>query len=360
MKNVLFATSALVSIAGMAMADVSLSGEAAMGITYSDYSLKAGGTEIDSDDSTEFYNDFDVSFTLSGETDNGLTFGAALDLSDAVSDGTVNGSNSVFVSGSFGTLSMGDVDGGYDKALSELPSGGLNDEADNASGASGLDGYADGEVLRYDYSISGVTLSASLELAEDGVHKGFEPNNFPGGITGYYDIDNIYGVGAAWSGEFSGMTVDLGLGYQTADTTPTSALPASCDPMTGDEACLSVGDGTHNLFGASAVLGFGSVSATLLYENHQFPSDADVGDINRYGLGVEYGMGAITVGGGYEREEWDDVWDKDLFQAFMTYDLTGGAEFVVAAGYEEYDFSATGIDAKLENTYAGAGLAFSF
>lgn len=139
MKNVLFATTALVGFAGVAFAQdagVSLSGSAEMGITYID--IDGVGDEA------VFHNDIDVTFTLSGATDNGLTFGATIDLDEAGDGDSVEFENSVFISGAFGTLSMGDIDGAYDQALSNIHAGGLSDEADQASGTAGFDGPGTG------------------------------------------------------------------------------------------------------------------------------------------------------------------------------------------------------------------------
>ncbi|RMH39212.1 MAG: porin, partial [Alphaproteobacteria bacterium] len=68
MKKVLFATTALVATAGVAAADVSISGYAEMGVI--------GGTGMDA----QFHTDIDATFSMSGTTDNGLTFGASVDL----------------------------------------------------------------------------------------------------------------------------------------------------------------------------------------------------------------------------------------------------------------------------------------
>ena len=63
--NRILASTALVATAGAASAqDIALSGMAEMGIF--------GGQDID----TQFFTDVDVTFTMSGEADNGLTFGA--------------------------------------------------------------------------------------------------------------------------------------------------------------------------------------------------------------------------------------------------------------------------------------------
>ncbi|MEO1580050.1 MAG: porin, partial [Pseudomonadota bacterium] len=73
MKKVLLASTALVVSAGIAAADVSLSGSAELGI-------------FDDDTETQFHTDIDVTFTMSGETDGGLTFGASIDLDESDGD----------------------------------------------------------------------------------------------------------------------------------------------------------------------------------------------------------------------------------------------------------------------------------
>ena len=67
MKNLLIATTALVATAGVAAADVSLSGAANFGV------INTGGAA-----DTVMYNNVSVTAAMSGETDGGLTFGASL------------------------------------------------------------------------------------------------------------------------------------------------------------------------------------------------------------------------------------------------------------------------------------------
>ena len=64
MKKVLFATSALVLSAGFASAEVALSGDGRMGMIYD-------GNDV------QFSSRARVKFTLTGESDAGLSFGAA-------------------------------------------------------------------------------------------------------------------------------------------------------------------------------------------------------------------------------------------------------------------------------------------
>ena len=352
MKNVLFATTALVAVgfAGSAFAEVTLSGNAEIGITFNDVSVDAPGVSIDDpgvsidDDETEFANDIDVTFTLTGATETGLTFGASIDLDEADGTSVIESSNSVFISGDFGQVSMGDVDGAYDQALANVAGAGLEDEGDSASGTSGLDGVADGEILRYDYSFGAFTASASLEL-EEGV------------------ADEIYGFGVSYQGEFGGASVGLGAGYQFTETSDPGVF----------------GDGDHNAFGVSAVVGIGALEITAVYEFLDRPSDfgggfvASEGDPlgsafsgNVIGVGGVYDLGAIDLALSYQFAEValgvdgggsSIDGDIDLIQGHMTYDLTGGAEFVAAFGYANIDGDG-GFDADVVQAGAGIGLSF--
>jgi outer membrane protein OmpU len=115
MKNLLIASTALVASAGFAVADLSLSGAANVGIL------------DNSADDAFFYNNVSVTAAMSGETDNGLTFGASLtfragnDIDLDVGDlATENNSEkkfsddvdlgNIYVSGGFGKLTF-DRDG---------------------------------------------------------------------------------------------------------------------------------------------------------------------------------------------------------------------------------------------------------
>ena len=308
MKNVLFATTALVGFgfAGSAFADahtgVALSGSAEMGVTYYD-----DGT----DDRAVFHNDIDVTFTLSGATDNGsLTFGATIDL-DEVGDGdNLDFENSVFVSGDFGTLSMGDVDSAYDKAHIEIPAGGLSDEADQASGGDPLDGLTP-EQLRYDYSFGDLTVSASLGLADQ------QPTNDEAGGTSS-SADDSYAVGVAYGTDLGSMAVSIGLGY------------------------IDLGSG-NNAAAVSASVGFGDLEVIGSYQMTEVAGVED--DV--IGVGATYSTGALGIGLGYETSD-----AADIIQGYVTYDLTGGAELVAAASLVD--------DGAVETTRAGFGIGLGF
>ena len=99
MKKVLFATTALVASAGIAAADMSLNGEAKV--------------YLDNTGSGDTFLVTDIDFGVSGklETDNGLTFGASIDLddTDASDENGIVEDAEIYVKGSFGQITFGDV-----------------------------------------------------------------------------------------------------------------------------------------------------------------------------------------------------------------------------------------------------------
>ena len=352
MKKVLLASTALAMTAGMAAADVTLSGYAEIGIA--DYDIDGGASE------TVFHNDFDVTFTLSGETDNGLTFGATIDLDEVGDDpdcGTapITGGNlsaaqlaqlvaaqqglprggdpirstnpngcateehSVFVSGDFGTLTMGDTDGAFDWAMQEVWWGTtIADDhtghygADLGLGANtGLDGIANGQVARYDYSFGDLGFAISAEIG-DGL-----------------DDAEAYGIGFKYSFDFGGTGLGLGVGYQDGQF-----------PNGQDTDILGVS------LDASIAGGF---NARFNY------SDGEAGnDFTNWGVGVAYVSGPLLVEANYTEDDFDNGPTLSGWGVAVNYDLGGGA--VVMVGYGDSDGDNTLPD--FSTFSAGLGLSF--
>lgn len=295
MKKVLFATTALVATAGIAAADVELSGSAEMGIV--------GGDGIE----TQFHHDLDVKFSLSGETDNGLTFGATIDLDEVGDDGSsvscttttflgfvtsvsgcfgggdpiasTSGEHSVWIKGSFGNLTMGDTDGAFDWALTEALIGGdIVDAIEMAgyNGNSGLDGVYDGQILRYDYSFAnGLALAASVELDDSGT------------------FDPVLGIGMKYSTDLSGVELGFGLGYQSAESVDVMGISISAAFGSGFEAIINYSDldaaGDH--YGIALGYETGALSIGLNYGMFDTPA----GDIDGVSLSVNYDLGGGAV-----------------------------------------------------------------
>ena len=288
MKKVLFATTALVATAGIASADVSLSGYAEIGMA------DTGSGDM------QFHSDMDVNFKLSGATDNGLSFGATIDL-DEVSGGIgANGgagtnAEAVFVSGSFGTITMGDTDGALDWAMTETAIGGTisDDETVHAgyNGNAGLDGDADGQILRYNHSVGALGFAVSMEQAGNGGAG-----------------DDITAAGVTYGTDMGGMGVALGLGTQKAGD----------DDLTG--LSVKVTSGAYTFIANT--------------------TDGDVAgaDTSHVGLGFGYTMNALTVGVNWGENEVAGV-KADGFAVAVNYDLGGGA--VAQFGYSDDDAGDT-------------------
>ena len=113
MKTLLTSTALLLASVSFASAEITLSGSARMGVI-DDFG----------DDNTGFTSRARVEFSLSGETDGGLSFGASF-RADNASGANSGTAGSVFVSGAFGKLSMGDVDGAANAAVGHVDGVGL-------------------------------------------------------------------------------------------------------------------------------------------------------------------------------------------------------------------------------------------
>ncbi len=320
MKKILLATTALVGFAGAAAAEIKLTGYAEIGV--------AGGSgDLDpvtpgvQDFGTQFWNDLNVTIEMTGESDSGLSFGTKLDLQDLDSKTgpeivpTRDNDTAVWVSGTFGKVTLGDTDGALDWATDEIYLGtSLADDHSTHAGAywnTGLDGLYDNQVMRYEYSFGDFGAAFSAELDDSG--------------TG----DAVLGLGVKWSGDFNGTAVSAGLGYQTADVAGVSL----------DSTSLSVG--------ATMANGF---SAKLGYANNPF----GVQDSDWWGLGLGYTANGLTVQANYGSFDFVGG-DSDGWGLVANYDLGGGA--VAMFGYGDGDFTSS--NGHGDKTWsAGLGLSF--
>ena len=196
MKNILFATTALVATAGIASADVSLSGSANVGMINNG---TTAGKDI-------MYQNISITATGAGETDNGLAFGASLTMragddvdldvgdlgnndntaAEIAASGTANQDNdgaitalsdmsfgSIYVSGDWGKLTfdragidnlMDDASESHDVAYG-YSAGGLSVDitASLADNAATNDGHGDEWSAKVGYTTNGVTLTVATD-----------------------------------------------------------------------------------------------------------------------------------------------------------------------------------------------------
>ena len=156
MKKLLIASTALSLAGGAAFAEmaITVSGDAEMGVDYASEPV-ADATTGAVGSKHSFVHEVGIDFTASGTTDGGLTFGgkAGFDTGDA----TVN-TGTVHVSGSFGTLTIGDNDS------ADLTAGGIADIGMNGIGVDdmveGLRGTTAAQ-LRYDNDFGQIKIAIS-------------------------------------------------------------------------------------------------------------------------------------------------------------------------------------------------------
>ena len=325
MKKVLFATTALVAFAGAAAAEteIKLSGSAEMGV-------RDDGT------STQFLQSVDVRFALRGTTDNGLNFGATVDLEDAVDTARQNGQRNcndlvdcsgfadytVFLSGQFGNLTLGDTDGALDWAVTELDFGGaIADDHTAHYGFSGnggvgtagtvniedrgigLDGLYDGQILRYDNTFGGFGVAVSIEVDNDTIAN--------------LDADPIYGIGAKYTLDgFANGSFAFGGGYQTTTgTLGADAIDASS-------------------YALSAVYSTDALNLGVNYGATDLSVGTGSADITHLGVGGSYTFDAITVAANWGEFDIESGVQSATLSGFglsAVYDLGGG--IAVQAGY---------------------------
>jgi outer membrane protein OmpU len=282
MKKILLATTLLAASTGFAAAEVTLSGDARMGI------ISPFGTN-----DLAFTSRARVKFTLSGTTDGGLEFGASfradnaggLVWDDENGDGIVDGgelnaggaaqgrSGSVFISGAFGKLSMGDVDTAAQTAVGQVSGVGLTGLSD-LNEVAYIGGGADPTAL-YEYSTGDFTVYLSA-------------TNPSAGLT-------AYSVAAKYSmGDYG-----VSLGYENDD--------AGSD---------------HIIVGGSAT--FGAVTVKAIYGEA-----SGVLDGSQWAVSADYKADALTVTAFYADGE--DLVTDEAFGLGASYDLGGGAS--VVGGY---------------------------
>jgi outer membrane protein OmpU len=326
MKKVLFATTALVATAGVASAEVAVTGWAEMGIF--------GGTGME----TQFFTDIDVLFRMSGETDNGLTFGAGVDLDEngafSVND---DGGAFMFVSGNFGTLTMGDTDGALDWAMTEAWVGNAGSIADDETAHAGalgsyLDGAYDGQILRYDNTFGDVGVAVSVEIDDTGAR------------------DNGFAVGFRYGMDLGGADVNFGLGYQNATY---AAGVGGAMTVAGVDVALAilaipaimpVGYQVEvDAIGVSAAVSTDAgLSAAVAFTQFDASYLDGSAEATHVGVGIGYTMDALTLSANWGAFDGDGtvvglpfVIDQTGFGIAAAYDLGGGASILAGYGSSE-------------------------
>ena len=323
MRKLLIATTALVATAGMAGADVKISGSAEIG-------MRDAGKLV----GLEMHTDTDINFKLSGASDNGLTFGASIDLDEAAKLDSTGGAQAINVSGAFGKLTMGDTDGAADKVNAEV--GSLSAIADDHTGHAGYSNGArldSGDILRYDTSIGNFAVSASI--AQDDSDNG--------------DNDAIaYGVSTTLG------SVALGVGYisNEKDDVTSLSVKTNIGPVK-----LGVNYSEASLSGTAAKAAVAGAAATATSSSVAFVASvaevtAAAVSYEHTGIGLGYEVNGVSLSANYGQFDFNDGKSSDGVGVAANYGLGGGATVMVGYG--------KGTDKGVDKDTFSIGLGLSF
>ncbi|WHZ35937.1 porin [Sagittula sp. MA-2] len=320
MKKILFASTALVAFAGAAAAEVTVTGAAEMGIIGGN----RYGTAANDDGVTQFFTDVDVTFTMSGEADNGLTFGTKVKFEEAQNGIATQEEDDFAVWVAYGNarLDMGDTDGAFDWAMQEmnLAAGSIDDSETEHPGFnanSGFDGREDGQIARFTYTFGDFAAALSAEIDDDPNAQPIAPSVDPDS-----DDDVVWGLGFKYSGDLAGTKVNVGLGYQdqndfgsliglSVDTTLASGFKIGASYSELDYEASGADNQTHAAIGIGYEMN--ALSVGLNYGKYDNVGGVDGAEADGYGLAVAYDLGgglAVQFGYGNGEDAAGDDWDS--------------------------------------------------
>jgi len=265
-------------------------------------------------DTTVGKNRVRIAFAGSGTTDGGLTYGfsARADHSNTSTGG------SQYISGAFGKISMGDLNGGDEQLVGNLSGVG-------SSGAGSHQEFAyqsSSHNIGYSVSMAGVSFAATTDLV-----RGADSTK-TGSNTAY---------GVKWSGDMGGATVGLALGTSKIGNVTEDSMSIGVS-MGG----LSIKAVSHTNDNGPAVAAVVASASTASGTTHVAAVGAVANsDTDTTGLSISYAMDAMSVTAYTRTESTAGVADKDYSGVGFTYNMGGAtlkAGFVDANDISIMDF----------------------
>lgn len=381
MKNSLLRTTALTAIfvsagavAGLGTADKAAAAEvvtSTLGLEISgSLEFQYGYIDVDRDEAAlgldaaenELRTDTELEFTFRGRADNGLTYGANLELE--ADPGSTGNADEVygFVVGTFGQVEFGSEDGAADKefffAPADFGTGGVDGDYEEfvvgPTGVSEVTPFDSGDATKISYytpRFSGFRAAVSWApvAGSEGqdVSLVLQQNRF----------EDIFEVGASYATEFQGVAVNVGAVYVTgeAQDAPTGA-PATVEDL--------------EAYGVGAQFGYAGFTVGGSYFDNQdsgVPIGAVTGDDNwGYSLGAQYRTGPIVIGTNFSYNE--VTTNVDVAENGETTAWAVGATYAVAPGlnvfakgvFFEFDSDAAVATADNEGTVVLVGSQIAF
>ena len=284
MKRILLGSTALVMSAGIAAAEVSIGGDGRMGVK-----------SMNGDD-VEFSSRVRISFTASGETDGGLTFGGSI-RADNAGGGAGGTGGSVYLAGPFGKLSMGDVDSAAKAAVGH-------------AGGVGYTGLGDLNEIKY-------------------IGGGDDPS-------------------ALWSYSMGSLSLYASSENPTTRAGDPAMVVADHEPVLSGAVSYSIGDvgvgvGVERMDNAQVVAAgvsatLGDASVKLVYGSHD-DGMAGTDNVDSYGASASFTSGMATFSA-FASGNSKGVEGQDHFGIGASFDLGGGA--AITGGFVDGDSLAGG------------------
>ena len=276
----------------------------------------AGSTTAATSDTTSAQNRFRIAFKGTGETDGGIAYG----ISGRAEQSNSSLAGSQYISGAFGKISMGDLDGadevGAGGGVSGVGLTGLGDHSDIAYQSSAHN-------LGYEYSASGFTFAYSTNTAVK-----------TGGNSA---------MGLKFSGDMGGANITVGVGQSDVGvakqttmsvSASTAGLTLKAYTSTNDNgpevAAVTQVDTGAITVGTKSAWKQGSVKVTNL-------------DTDQTAVSVSYSMDALTVTGFAKTVTTAGV-DTDYSGFGLAYDMGGmtmKAGLVDAKNIQSIDFGVS-------------------
>jgi outer membrane protein OmpU len=272
-------------------------------------------------DTTVGKNRVRIAFAGSGTTDGGLTYGfsARADHSNTSTGG------SQYISGAFGKISMGDLNGGDEQLVGNLSGVG-------SSGAGSHQEFAyqsSAHNIGYSVSMAGVSFAATTDLV-----RGADETK-TGSNTAY---------GIKWSGDMGGATVSAALGSSKIGNVTEDSM--SVGVTMGGLSIKAVSHTNDNgpavaevAETAKSTTGDGTAARTVSYRA-KTAAVANL-DTDTTGVSISYAMDAMSVTAFTRTESTSGVVDKDYSGVGFTYNMGGAtlkAGFVDANDISVMDF----------------------
>jgi outer membrane protein OmpU len=275
-------------------------------------------TTAKASDTTVGKNRMRVKFAGSGETDGGLAYGASFKVHESAgaSAGTAG---SQYISGAFGKISMGDLNGADEQMVGDVAGVGFS-----GAGSHELTSYqSSSHNLAYSVSMSGISFAASTDLA-----RGADSTK-----TGSNSA-----IGLKWSGDIGGGSVTVGVGSSSVGDETQKSMSASVSM--GGLTIKAISSTNDN--GPTDASTEAAATATTVY-SRGVPETAQP-DTDQTSLSLKYSMGPMSVSAFTKTVSTTGTTDKDYSGVGFAYDLGGAslkAGFVDADNISVMDFGVT-------------------